>query len=260
MSKSCSTFKRRGIKNEDAAAACDDDEDPRADDAEKMGRLSAAVADRDQDRTVAALDHKTENTALPGPSTSNASVPSEDKYDSMYFDDEEEEERRAKSRKKLTDDDLFYDPDADDDDQRWVDDLRMSYAGDTKKSTAKQENAKRGVKGLPSSDAVLNCPACFTVLCLDCQKHELYQSQFRAMFVVNCVVDGTQRLKFPLKSNKKGKNKRKGKSGDATNAVPLNEDIDENYNPVKCEQCSTEVAVFDKDEVYHFFNVIDSPA
>ena len=64
MSKSCSTFKRRGMKNEDAAAACDDDEDPmaddefelemqrefhrRADDAEKMGRLSAAVADRDQ--------------------------------------------------------------------------------------------------------------------------------------------------------------------------------------------------------------------
>ena len=82
---------------------------------------------------------------------------------------------------------------------------------------------------------------------------------FRAMFVVNCVVDGTQRLKFPLKSSKK-KNKRKGKSGDATDAFAVNEDNDENYNPVKCEQCSTEVAVFDKDEVYHFFNVIDSPA
>ena len=79
----------------------------------------------------------------------------------------------------MTDDDLFYDPDADDDDQRWIDDLRMSYAGDSKKSTARQENAKRGVKGLPTSDAVLNCPACFTVLCLDCQKHELYQAQFR---------------------------------------------------------------------------------
>ena len=85
-------------------------------------------------------------------------------------------------------------------------------------------------------------------------------NMFRAMFVVNCVVDGTQRLKFPLKSNKKGKNKRKGKSGDATDAFAVNEDNDENYNPVKCEQCSTEVAVFDKDEVYHFFNVIDSPA
>ena len=81
----------------------------------------------------------------------------------------------------MTDDDLFYDPEADDDDQRWVDDLRASYAGggDSKKSAARQENARRGVRGLPNSDAVLNCPACFTVLCLDCQKHELYQTQFR---------------------------------------------------------------------------------
>ena len=92
---------------------------------------------------------------------------------------------RHPNRKKLTDDDLFYDPDADDEDQRWVDDLRLSYAagggggGDSKKSAARQENAKRGVRALPNSDAVLNCPACFTVLCLDCQRHELYQNQFR---------------------------------------------------------------------------------
>ena len=81
---------------------------------------------------------------------------------------------------------------------------------------------------------------------------------FRAMFVVNCVVDFTQRLKFPLKSNKKGK-RRKGKRGEAANVV-MEDNQEENYHPVKCEQCSTEVAVFDKDEVYHFFNVIDSPA
>ena len=29
------------------------------------------------------------------------------------------------------------------------------------------------------SDAVLNCPACFTVVCLDCQRHELYKTQYR---------------------------------------------------------------------------------
>ena len=91
---------------------------------------------------------------------------------------------RHPNRKKLTDDDLFYDPEADDEDQRWVDDLRLSYAaggggGDSRKSAARQENAKRGVRALPNSDAVLNCPACFTVLCLDCQRHELYQNQFR---------------------------------------------------------------------------------
>ena len=62
MNPSCSSSRRRGMQNEDAAAC--EDEDPmaddefelemerefqrRADDAEKMGRLSAAVADRDQ--------------------------------------------------------------------------------------------------------------------------------------------------------------------------------------------------------------------
>ena len=112
----------------------------------------------------------------------------------------------------MTDDDLFYDPDADDDDQRWVDDLRASYAGDNKKSAAKQENAKRGVKGLPNSDAVLNCPACFTVLCLDCQKHELYQSQFREAnlkFFRNRSFS-VARLKGPRFWSKKNVHKRTG--------------------------------------------------
>lgn len=38
------------------------------------------------------------------------------------------------------------------------------------------------------SDAVLSCPGCFTMLCLDCQKHDKYHNQYRAMFVVNCQV------------------------------------------------------------------------
>ena len=31
---------------------------------------------------------------------------------------------------------------------------------------------------------------------------------------------------------------------------------DEVYHPVFCQHCSTEVAVYDSDEVYHFFNVL----
>ena len=42
----------------------------------------------------------------------------------------------------------FYDPDLDDVDERWI-------------------NRQR--KGR-TSDAVLSCPACFTTLCLDCQR------------------------------------------------------------------------------------------
>ena len=33
---------------------------------------------------------------------------------------------------------------------------------------------------------------------------------------------------------------------------------EEIYHPVMCTECSTEVAVYDKDEVFHFFNVLAS--
>lgn len=42
----------------------------------------------------------------------------------------------------------FYDPDLDDKDELWVN---------------KRRNG-------PISDAVLSCPACFTTLCLECQR------------------------------------------------------------------------------------------
>ena len=32
------------------------------------------------------------------------------------------------------------------------------------------------------------------------------------------------------------------------------------YHPVVCSVCSSEVAVYDSDEVYHFFNVLASYA
>lgn len=38
------------------------------------------------------------------------------------------------------------------------------------------------------TDAILSCPCCFHMVCMDCQKHVKY-NQFRAMFVQNCVVD-----------------------------------------------------------------------
>lgn len=46
----------------------------------------------------------------------------------------------------------FYDPELDDKDEVWV-------------------QKKRGGR---TSDAILNCPACFTTLCLDCQRYGLF--------------------------------------------------------------------------------------
>jgi len=104
-----------------------------------------------------------------------------------------------------------------------------------------------------ASDAVLNCPACFAVLCLDCQRHDVYRHQYRAMFVMNCDVDFTEKLKFPRTDDKKSK--KKSKKFKSENFEPADDEL---YNPVKCTKCSTQVAVFDQDEVYHFFNVVAS--
>ncbi|AQK72960.1 hypothetical protein Zm00014a_027180 [Zea mays] len=126
----------------------------------------------------------------------------------------------------------FYDPDLDDVDERWV---------------------SRQRKGR-TSDAVLSCPACFTTLCLDCQRHEKYVNQYRAMFVRNCKIKTDQVLR---EGKSKRKKRRGGRAGDPA-AASEGESKGQSYHPVCCEVCSTEVGVLDEDEVYHFFNVIPS--
>lgn len=90
---------------------------------------------------------------------------------------------------------------------------------------------KRFVKGGRVSDAVLSCPACFTNVCFDCQRHEVYKTQYRAMFVQNCRVGAVPPSSPP-----------------GTEA------------PVFCTDCNTQVGVMDSEEVYHFFNVLPSAA
>lgn len=169
-------------------------------------------------------------------------------YDDIYYDSEEEEmvlqgDERVKRRQPVqNNDDLLYDPDLDDEDQRWVDAERQAY------QPAVPSGSKS--KRLANSDAVLNCPACMTLLCLDCQGHDIYEHQYRAMFVKNCHVDTTEVLKQPLQKKKRTK---KQKTLDTTN-----NETEDNFHPVKCTECSTVVGVFDNDEVYHFFNVLAS--
>jgi len=184
-----------------------------------------------------------------------ASTSNEKFYDDVYFDSDSDsdgeenkpsqpapEPSKRKSRRKHpipSDDDLFYDPEMDDADQKWIDDYRRSCQPKPPKG-----KSPGGMKPLPNSDAVLNCPACMSLLCLDCQRHSIYSTQYRAMFVQNCSINFEQTLNCPLKSQKKGKNK-----------ITTSQDV---FHPVKCDICNTEVAVYDKDEVYHFFNVLSS--
>ncbi|XP_029316511.1 E2F-associated phosphoprotein isoform X2 [Cottoperca gobio] len=196
-------------------------------------------------------------------------LPNPEMYDDVYFDSDSEGEdmpssstgRKRRQRAVLTNDELLYDPDEDDRDQAWVDARRRRYNG--RKCTA--AGSRSQPQSLRSSDAVLNCPACMTTLCLDCQRHDKYRTQYRAMFVMNCTVKRDEVLRYKIQQEMK-RRKRKRRRGQKTE-TPLDETpdpapaglvADEIYHPVWCTECSTEVAVFDKDEVYHFFNILAS--
>lgn len=176
--------------------------------------------------------------------------------------------RKSSKRKVINNEDLFYDPSIDDDNQVWMDNFRrkqfnpfetrdMDKAADTadrKKASAaaSANNKERGLKAMPHSDAVLNCAACMSMLTLDCQRHDSYENQYRAMFVHNCRVITGETLFFREQAKKTYRNKKQREQDRQINAD------DQPYHPVKCSECEAVVAVYDTDEVYHFFNVLAS--
>lgn len=93
-------------------------------------------------------------------------------------------------------------------------------------------------------------------------RHEKYRTQYRAMFVMNCTVKSDEVLRYQTRSDRKPRNRKRRKAETApeqpAGPAPVGMDADETYHPVCCSECSTEVAVLDKDEVYHFFNILAS--
>ena len=87
-------------------------------------------------------------------------------------------------------------------------------------------------------------------------RHESYKTQYRAMFVMNCSVNREEVLRYKNPVNRK--KKRGAKKMRSNPEGPVETDAEEVYHPVMCTECSTEVAVYDKDEVFHFFNVLAS--
>ncbi|KAK3747137.1 hypothetical protein QZH41_015126, partial [Actinostola sp. cb2023] len=140
-----------------------------------------------------------------GPSTSNddslevTTLQNAEVYDKDYFSSGSEDgdlvggvpSKSKQRRKVLSNDELFYDPNMDDNDEKWVTKQRqMNSIIEKSKKNKAQSNLKsnRDVSKPPSSDAILSCPACLTMLCIDCQRHDTYKNQYRAMFVMNCSV------------------------------------------------------------------------
>lgn len=135
-----------------------------------------------------------------------------------------------------------------------------------------------------TSDAILSCPRCFNIVCMDCQQHERYASQFRAMFVMNIGVDWQKRMMYDdaigglkiLSSGHVGSQnssvlgmrfdggEERGERSSLPNAVPREEsgfgsDKEEIYYSVHCNYCRWEVAALDMtDEIYYFYGCIAS--
>ena len=94
------------------------------------------------------------------------------------------------------------------------------------------------------------------------------------MFVFNCKVKKDEVLKYPKdtfepettskKKNRRSK-KKNAKQEEVDKIEPANEiekEIEYDYfNPVVCEVCGVEIGVYEeKDELYHFFNILASHA
>ena len=85
------------------------------------------------------------------------------------------------------------------------------------------------------------------------------------MFVMNCTVRRDEVLRYKTQQELKPRKRKRRRGQKAETAqdetpepTPAGMDADEVYHPVQCTECSTEVAVFDKEEVYHFFNILAS--
>ena len=97
------------------------------------------------------------------------------------------------------------------------------------------------------------------------------------MFVMNCQIVCDEVLNVAEKSkNKRGKrgkrtsndrdeeNKSSSILAEGMNCTKIFADVrnfqlkEDQFHPVKCTVCTTEIAVYDKDEIYHFFNTMAS--
>ena len=207
--------------------------------------------------------------------------------------------------------DLFYDENLDDEDEAYVythmrggtretATLRVATNGDASTDEAPGEGAAH-VSGNSSahdprtaasgrnqslvdvikprnSDAVLSCPCCFNIVCMDCQKHKRYANQYRAMFVMGIVVDWNHVLVYDdvgraLVSKTNGRSSHHEGRGhgdeeplaDAAGGYGYGNDDralragDGEYYAVECATCRTQVAALDmSDEVYHFHGCLES--
>jgi len=155
---------------------------------------------------------------------------------------------------------LMYNSALDDEDEAWVykykrggleETVSVRHSTVPSQSQDRSDVKKSRLLKPRTSDAILSCPCCFEIVCMDCQRHERYTNQFRAMFVMNIGVSWDVTI-CPENF---------GKSNTQKNTVPENDTNNDEraYFSVHCSNCKTVVAALDmKDEIYHFFGCLAS--
>jgi hypothetical protein len=189
----------------------------------------------------------------------SAIVSGDSDYDEDIFD-EHDRIPMYKDDPNINPDDL-YDPGIDDENEAYV---YRNIRGGVKETVSVLQRGRgndrptvvqRQVYKPRDSDAVLSCPCCFTIVCMDCQRHKRYENQFRAMFVMSITVDWNKRLVYDYI------HQALIEKPQLPNQVPLDiKHVEEGeYFPVLCASCQTRVAALDmKEEVYHFYGCLES--
>ncbi|KAG7394204.1 hypothetical protein PHYBOEH_005543 [Phytophthora boehmeriae] len=155
------------------------------------------------------------------------------------------QEHKEHQEESEVESDPLYDEQLDDADEKWIR-SQLSKAG---------------------TDATLCCPCCFVTVCMACERHAKFTNQYRSTAAINCRVKREEILTYTSGDNcsvpaslpfhkRQNLNSNKTKTTAAQQIAGLLQQ-DEFY-PVACSDCGTMVGVFDRDQQYHFFNVLPS--
>jgi E2F-associated phosphoprotein len=231
------------------------------------------MEDQALDRIVQMPEHGTMMAIVSGDSDCGEATEDEEifpRHSSGSADEHGVDERAS------GDDASLYDENLDEEDENYVY-LNLRGGKHSRDSSKSSGDDSSPAKNNPSrvtkprnSDAVLSCPCCFNIVCMDCQKHYKYNNQHRAMFVMGIAVDWQHLLVYDDKIQGLTRwypNEQPTASAAASHQSTIvapdhhhpSEASDPIYYAVSCANCHTQVAALDmRDEVYHFFDCIAS--
>ena len=98
---------------------------------------------------------------------------------------------------------------------------------------------------------------------MDCQRHDKFADQFRAMFVMNIQVDWSKKLVWNEDGKENGLKECAWEGllqeDEAMDCVVAGGENADPYYQVSCLSCSTKVAVLNMaNEIYHFYGCLES--